>query len=859
MRGPTQGMTRALVWLLLSLSWWCVVPSVADEEDPLQHEAQLAARDRQLTQVLRLLEVENSSVAEGLGDYAAYSDLVKSETLFVGACKHVTLDFTVTGRRDEKFRSGQKAALHVANFLNNLFVTVPEGTDPTYPPHVFYTLLRATMKNEPSIASFAIAFLRNELRASLDRDLFQDRDGDSPASSSSSSSSTWNEAYPKLPASPQQEDPFGDREVFGAYAYRWEGEIGTADLALLYNSSYDQAQEEGTKWFTHFTQRFRSLSRRINGSSINPNNNIPLPMSEGPRTPSVALTRETDGFWTPHPIFDCNASRMWVVAYSLPFFGRHADGVSAKLKGVVLINFPLTLVDLNQCDDAEDLVQHHIFSGTHKCDISTTKCVPVRGTGFRRGGYRCQCHPTHYLPNSTQQFFNGSEVELAYSEKRRIDSFRCQPCPEGCQNCSTLLACSVQYDAMMRLIPVCVEAACVFMCLVLALVIFRLRKCKVIAASLWTMLEMVLLGAIVIYSTVFLRYVEPTVILCMIEPWFREMGFALFYGAIVLKLYRSLVDYRTRKAHRYVIRDRDLLKYLAGLVIFIMGYLAAWSALTAHLATEGHSHLVQGRTKEGLAFSVCKSVWWEYVTEAGELIFIMFGLYLSWHLNKAAGSSGEPSELSERRALSTALILELLTSAILYTGRHLVWLHAHPDHVFLAYFTRMHLTITISLFLIFIPKLWCAGGSAGRDPPRRTYSTTEGCQEPRLCDALTNGDLEASDINLSQMDPEEIRAELKRVYTQLEILRTKTMRKDNPHISKRRGGRKVTHRRFSLQSLHRHYPRPLPHTLESGEGEISKTPEESVCSIEGPSVLSVYTDGPSDIGTPSILHRSYKL
>ena len=29
----------------------------------------------------------------------------------------------------------------------------------------------------------------------------------------------------------------------------------------------------------------------------------------------------------------------------------------------------------------------------------------------------------------------------------------------------------------------------------------------------------------------------------------------------------------------------------------------------------------------------------------------------------------------------------------------------------------------------------------------------------------------------------------------------KTLRKDNPHISKRRGGRKSTHRRFSLQVL----------------------------------------------------------
>lgn len=48
---------------------------------------------------------------------------------------------------------------------------------------------------------------------------------------------------------------------------------------------------------------------------------------------------------------------------------------------------------------------------------------------------------------------------------------------------------------------------------------------------------------------------------------------------------------------------------------------------------------------------------------------------------------------------------------------------------------------------------------------------------------------------------EEVRAELKRLYVQLEIMRNKTIRQDNPHISKRRGGRKPPHRRFSLQVL----------------------------------------------------------
>lgn len=46
---------------------------------------------------------------------------------------------------------------------------------------------------------------------------------------------------------------------------------------------------------------------------------------------------------------------------------------------------------------------------------------------------------------------------------------------------------------------------------------------------------------------------------------------------------------------------------------------------------------------------------------------------------------------------------------------------------------------------------------------------------------------------------EEVRAELKRLYVELQILRNKTLRTDNPHISKRRGGRKPPHRRFSLQ------------------------------------------------------------
>ena len=61
---------------------------------------------------------------------------------------------------------------------------------------------------------------------------------------------------------------------------------------------------------------------------------------------------------------------------------------------------------------------------------------------------------------------------------------------------------------------------------------------------------------------------------------------------------------------------------------------------------------------------------------------------------------------------------------------------------------------------------------------------------------------EIFEVSISNLHLKEFffpQAELKRLYTQLEVLKNKTIRADNPHISKRRGGRKVAHRRFSLQ------------------------------------------------------------
>lgn len=81
-------------------------------------------------------------------------------------------------------------------------------------------------------------------------------------------------------------------------------------------------------------------------------------------------------------------------------------------------------------------------------------------------------------------------------------------------------------------------------------------------------------------------------------------------------------------------------------------------------------------------------------------------------------------------------------------------------------------------------------------------------------------------------------AELKRLYTSLHVLKTKTMRKDNPHLTKRHGQRRK-HRRFSMQAFQRHggahsaaspVGGPISGIFSSGDKhdhDPTKTPEDS--------------------------------
>ncbi|XP_062127715.1 metabotropic glycine receptor isoform X4 [Drosophila sulfurigaster albostrigata] len=507
------------------------------------------------------------------------------------------------------------------------------------------------------------------------------------------------------------------------------------------------------------------------------------------------------------PFRDCNLlTGRWLWPFRISFTEQPIKIVAAAF----------VAADEDVCNDGLE----EVFGRRHGCDRNTTFCLLTENKPMAtRDVYTCLCRESFYLPNSTLQGFRGDLVEMSEG----YDNFSCVPCPGGCTNCDLHGVClnfqeedAINLDACLRLLVAIVLGACILCCVVLSVIVFRQRKCKAIASGMWTVLETILLGIVLLYASVAVHFFPASTERCLLEPWLREIGFITCYGAIILKLYRHLVDFRTRKAHRWVLRDVDLLKYLGTMVFAVVCYMAAFTASSLDLLESA-----QLKSLREASTNTCHPLKWELVTQTSEMLILCFGLHL------AIASRNANTQFRERQFLVTTLTLEFLVSSSFYFLRFVYLPEMSPGAILLALFIRSQLTNSFALGLIFVPKLWYQHKQGtSHDAGQRLGGGYAG---------LCLGDPDIGELTISEMSPEDIRAELKRLYTQLEILKNKTLRQDNPHISKRRGGRKAGHRRFSLQALSaKHRSNKHHQDIEITEAEPSRTPEDSVCSGEGP-------------------------
>ncbi|MCI4377806.1 hypothetical protein PGIGA_G00207710 [Pangasianodon gigas] len=500
------------------------------------------------------------------------------------------------------------------------------------------------------------------------------------------------------------------------------------------------------------------------------------------RTQMITQTRSsqsTQGHvqWSA-PYLECERGRFiphWLLTLSVKVYGLNSD-TEPEIRGVVRVDVNLQDVDIDQCSSTG------WFAGTHRCNLTTMECKPIPGHGFVLDKYKCQCR---------RGFYQHSRVALNGFSKLERDHYvgaepsdvpaRCLPCQDGCVFCRDDTPCLAQEDGILRLAVVSFQSLCVLLDFICMTVVYRFRRNKRIKASGFILLEAILSGAMLLYLPVMVLYFQPNVLHCILLRWVRLLGFATVYGTVILKLFRVLKVFLSRTAQRipYMTSCR-VLRLLGAILLVVLWFLVAWTSAVCQSRDTHHGLIEEGVTLEGLQFSMCKLDRWDYMMAVAELLFLLWGVYLCYAVRTV------PSAFHEPRYMAVAVYNELLISAIYHIIRFTLASGLHPDWMLMLCFVHTHLTVTVTLGLLLIPKFVFTGTHRQDDIATEAYEDElyMGRSGSYLNSSITSAWSEHS------LDPEDIREELKKLYGQLEIYKRKKMMANNPHLQKKRNSKK---------------------------------------------------------------------
>ncbi|XP_011504708.1 PREDICTED: probable G-protein coupled receptor CG31760 [Ceratosolen solmsi marchali] len=567
---------------------------------------------------------------------------------------------------------------------------------------------------------------------------------------------------------------YRERWLYCPFAHRLQDEEGVLvkDLAVEY-----KYLSNSSEWFyiarKNAERRIASyaeLSRGYHSYTHNESSHTERMEDE------ILTVRYEDGRWS-KPYYDCGGGNIWMLTYTVPFFGYVNN--TYYFKGTSGIDIDLRRVDIDQCPLRPGSTQLNIFAASDKCKKRTTECAAISGLGFRRGSYRCICKRGFYYPDikSSKRYYNGTVVEEEYeklmlgeeSQYAITGIFECLPCAEGCESCEDGSPCVVSLNWLMRTAILILEC-CVIACLpAVVLFTWKYGNVKVVRAASPVLLRVIVLGAFFIYCTTIVMYPRPNVLTCTVRVWLREIGFSLTYGALMLKTWRISVIFRVRSAKAVKITDMNLLKRL-GIIVTIFSVFLGIRTLVAPPV------VIVARTADDLKAYLCRTDWWDHSFTTLEVMFLVWGIRLCIVVRKA------PSEFNESRFISMAIYNEFLLSVFLNVSMLFLQSPANPDLLYIIFFCHTQLTVTLLLGLIFGSKVYVVFRGGGKDDSntKLTGTTSKFLGKTSRTPATSN---QTNSISLHQAhlteDSDGITEEFRRLYNQLELLKEKNLRFGN--------------------------------------------------------------------------------
>ncbi|XP_061876942.1 metabotropic glycine receptor isoform X2 [Entelurus aequoreus] len=482
------------------------------------------------------------------------------------------------------------------------------------------------------------------------------------------------------------------------------------------------------------------------------------------------------------PYLECEDGNLvppWLLTLSAAFYGLRPN-LSPEFRGVVRVDINLQDVDIDQCST------DGWFAGTHGCNLTTMECLPMRGHGFVLDKYKCVCrtgfyHPSRVAVSGVTRAGPKGTVPDGGPNADEASSSDCLPCQPGCAFCKDDTPCVAREDGALRLAVLSFQCLCMLVVFISMVLVYHFRRNKSIRASGLVLLEAILCGALLLYFPVGILYFHPSVFRCILLRWVRLLGFATVYGTLTLKLYRVLKVFLSRTAQRipYMTSWR-VLRLLAIILLIVCWFLVAWTSAVCQIADRKSALIDVGYTPDGLQFSMCLLDRWDFMMAVAEFLFLLWAVYLCYAVRTV------PSAFHEPRYMAIAVHNELVLSAIFHVLRFTLAPELHPDWMLLLFFTHTHLTVTVTLGLLLIPKFLFAGAHMRDDIASEAYEDEldMGRSGSYLNSSITSAWSEHS------LDPEDIREELKKLYSQLEIYKRKKMLANNPHLQKKRSSKK---------------------------------------------------------------------
>ncbi|KAM9491262.1 uncharacterized protein ACWYII_003569 isoform 1-T2 [Salvelinus alpinus] len=549
------------------------------------------------------------------------------------------------------------------------------------------------------------------------------------------------------------------------------------DLSSQWESLHLPAPAPDDTWFSSFkfpassNQPTSTLSKRV---LLNDLSTLDTP--KWGRGDSY-VTNRSGVRWANGPFLECEDGRFlpgWLLTLSTSFYGLKPD-LSPEFRGVIRVDVNVQGFDVNQCDTGDAW-----FSNTHQCNRTTMECEPITGQGFRLGQYCCRCKEGYYSPPMDE----GGALNDSGGEGGGVCYPAlpiCLPCWPGCRRCEDGTPCWVEEDRFLRAGVLAVQGFFMLLVFISMLVAYQFRRSRRIRASGLLLLETILFGSLLLYFPVFILYFKPSTFRCILLRWVRLLGFAIVYGTVTLKIYRVLKVFLSRTAQRVpYMSSIHLLRLLGVMVVTVSWFLCAWTAGVLQNRDRNVPLLIISTTSDGQGFSLCDLDRWDYMMAVAELMFLCWGSLL------CSAVKPVPSAFHEPRYIGIAIHNELLLSSMFHLLRF-VMPSLHPDWMLLLFFTHTHVTITVTLALLFIPKFLYVSRAGREEIAEEVY---EDEVELRRSGSYLNSSFTSAVWSDHSLDPDDIRDELKKLYGQLEVHKTKKMTANNPHLQKKRSSRR---------------------------------------------------------------------